>query len=102
MPRAHDRGGWPTDQPIDRSEHQLADWERKIDAILGVLSRKRLLKVDELRRAIEELPPDRYEAMSYYERWADAIERLAQEKGLLTHEEMERKVSELRARGAGV
>ena len=33
----HDRGGWPTDAPIDRSEHELADWELLTDALVGAL-----------------------------------------------------------------
>ena len=44
----HDRGGWPTDAPIDRSEHELADWELLTDAIVGALGAARR---DERRRA---------------------------------------------------
>ena len=29
----HDRGGLPTDEPIDRSEHTLEDWEILTDAL---------------------------------------------------------------------
>ena len=101
MVKAHDRGGWPTDQPIDVSEHQLSDWERQVDAIAQILGRKGLTRVDEFRRTIEQLPPERYEAMGYYERWAHAVERLMVEKGVLTTEELEAKVAELeRARSA--
>jgi len=31
----HDRGGWPSETPIDRSEHELADWELLTDALVG-------------------------------------------------------------------
>ncbi len=44
----HDRGGWPTDAPIDRSEHELADWEVLMDSIVGALGAQRR---DERRRA---------------------------------------------------
>ena len=37
MGAVHDRGGRPTDAPIDRSEHELADWEVLMDAIVGAL-----------------------------------------------------------------
>ena len=38
MERAvHDRGGWATDEPIDRTEHELADWEMLADALVGAL-----------------------------------------------------------------
>ena len=33
----HDRGGWPTNEPIDMTEHALADWELLMDAIVGEL-----------------------------------------------------------------
>jgi hypothetical protein len=95
MPKVHDRGGWPTDQPIDRSEHQLMDWERRMDALHGVLGQKGLRSTDEMRRAIESLEPEQYESLSYYERWTAALEILLLEKGVLTREEIDRKVAEL-------
>ena len=41
----------------------------------------RLFNSDELRDAIERLPPEQYLAASYYERWLGAIEMLVTEKG---------------------
>ena len=99
MPRVHDRGGWPTGEPIDRNEHQLMDWERRMDALHGVLGAKSLRTTDEMRRAIESLPPEEYESMSYYERWTAALEILLLEKGLLTREEIDRKVAQLEQQG---
>ena len=95
MPRVHDRGGWPTDEPIDQGDHQLMDWERRVDGLRSVLGQKGLVRIDESRRAIESLPPEQYESLSYYERWTAALELLLVEKGLLTKEEIDRKVSEL-------
>jgi hypothetical protein len=99
MPRVHDRGGWPTGEPIDRNEHQLMDWERRMDALHGVLGAKGLRTTDEMRRAIESLPPEEYESMRYYERWTAALEILLVEKGLLTREEIDRKVAQLEQQG---
>ena len=62
MTRPHDRGGWPTDEPIDRSDHQSMDWEVRMDALHQVLGRKGLRTTDEMRRAIESLEPDLYES----------------------------------------
>jgi hypothetical protein len=98
MTRVHDRGGWPTDEPIDRSEHQLMDWERRMDALHGVLGARGLRSVDEMRRAIEGLEPTLYESMSYYERWTAALEVLLLEKGVLTREEIDQRVDELTGR----
>jgi nitrile hydratase len=84
MAKVHDMGGRPNDDAIDQGEHALMDWERRIDSIRGVLGEKGLVGVDELRRAIEGLPPERYESLSYYERWAEAVEALLIEKGVIT------------------
>ena len=45
--------------------------------------------VDELRRAIEGLTPERYEALSYYERWTEAVEAILIEKGVITSGELD-------------
>ena len=95
MPRPHDRGGWPTDEPIDRNEHVHADWELRVHALHQVLGRKGVRRTDELRRAIESLEPDLYESLSYYERWTAALEILVVEKGILSTEEIDQKVAEL-------
>jgi len=90
MERAvHDRGTWPTDTPIDRSERELADWELLTDALVGVLGHDDLMNVDELRRGIESMPPDEYEQASYYERWLFAAETILVEKGVLAPGELD-------------
>jgi hypothetical protein len=94
MQRAvHDRGGWPTDAPIDRSEHDLADWELLTDALVHVLAGKGLMNVDELRRGIESMPPDEYERASYYERWLSSIETILAEKGVLAPGELDARLA---------
>jgi Nitrile hydratase beta subunit len=85
----HDRGGVPTDAKIDRCEHSLADWEVLTDAMVGALSRSGVMSVDELRRGIESMPPDRYEEASYYERWLYSIETILTEKGVLAAGEVD-------------
>lgn len=93
----HDRGGQPGAGLIGRSEHRLADWELLTDALLQVLARRRFLRVDEHRRAIESLSEKEYESFPYYGRWIAAIEKLLVEKGVLASEEIERKMAELAA-----
>jgi hypothetical protein len=95
MPKVHDRGGWPTDEEINREEHVLSDWERRVDAMHNVLSEKGLRRTDEMRRAIESLEPATYESLSYYERWTAALEILLLEKGVITREELDHKFDEL-------
>lgn len=90
MERAvHDRGGWPTAAPIDRSEHELADWELRMDAIENVLERRGVMNTDEMRRGIESMPLERYEAASYYERWLFTVETILEEKGVLAPGEVD-------------
>jgi hypothetical protein len=81
--RVNDRGGWPTDAPIDRSEHELEDWEVLTDALVGALAINGVMNVDELRRGIESMPPEEYERASYYERWLYSAETILTEKGIL-------------------
>jgi nitrile hydratase len=89
----YDRGGWPTDEAIDRTEHELADWELTMDAIVGGLGSNGLMNVDELRRAIESMPRADYEAASYYERWLFAAETVLGERGVLTAGELDARVT---------
>ena len=94
MERAvHDRGGMSTDAPIDRSEHELSDWELLTDALVGTLGGQGLMNVDELRRGIESMPPDEYERASYYERWLYSIETILTEKGVLVPGELDARLA---------
>jgi nitrile hydratase len=99
MPAAHDRGGWPDETPIDRDEHLYSDWERRVDAVHQALGAQGIRTTDEMRRAIESLPPERYEALSYYEKWTAALEILLIEKGILTADEIDAKTAVLREQG---
>jgi len=85
----HDTGGRPTTEPIDRTEHELAEWELLTDALVGALSRTGVMNVDELRRGIESMPPDEYRSASYYERWLYSAETILTEKGVLEPGELE-------------
>ena len=89
----HDRGGWPTEAPIDRSEHELADWEVLMDSLVGTLGQSGVMNVDELRRGIESIPPAAYETASYYERWLYAVETILTEKGVLVSGELDARLA---------
>jgi nitrile hydratase len=88
----HDRGGVLTDEPIDRTEHELADWELLTDALAGALGRAGVMNVDEMRRGIESMPPGEYERASYYERWLFSMETNLTEKGILVPGELEERL----------
>jgi hypothetical protein len=94
MTRAvHDRGAWPTDAPIDRTEHELADWEVLMDALENALEDRGVMNTDEMRRGIESMPQDDYERASYYERWLFTAERILEEKGVLGPGELDARVT---------
>jgi hypothetical protein len=97
----HDMGGEPAGR-IERHEHDYADWERRVDALLvllwGIKGTPRLLTVDEHRRAIESLPPEAYDTMGYYERWIAALAQALIQRGLITTEELARKMVEVEKR----
>lgn len=94
MPKVHDRGSFPSDEPIDLGDHQHKDWEWRVDALARVLASKGITGVDQLRRAIESLPLERYEGLNYYERWSAALEILLVEKGILSTDEIDRRAAE--------
>src|SRR5690242_14427765 len=98
----HDMGGLPAG-PIERSEHDYALWEKRVDALMVLLAapERRLLRVDELRRNIEALPPDAYDKMSYYERWVTSIANTLLQRGVVTTDELGRKMAEVAAREDG-
>jgi hypothetical protein len=99
MPRGHhDLGGTPAAGPIDRSDHQLEDWEILADAVNQALGAKGIRRTDELRRAREEMDADLYRSMSYYERWIASAEIILIEKKILTREEIDRKVADFEKR----
>ena len=95
MPKVHDRGGWPNDDPIDQDEHEMEEWERQVDALNGVLGEKGLKNTDQLRRAIESLDLKTYESLAYYEKWTAAMEMLLIEQGVMTKEEIDAKMASL-------
>jgi hypothetical protein len=98
MPRVHDMGGQPGAGPIDRTEHQLADWEILADGLSGALGKKGIRTTDELRRAREDMPPELYPQLGYYERWVYSTEEILVEKGILSRPEIDRKMAEFEAR----
>ncbi len=98
----HDMGGLPAG-PVERSEHDYALWEKRVDALLVLLAGKErdLVRVDELRRGIEQLGPGAYDELSYYERWIASITGVLLEKGVFTSDELGRRMAEVEARAAG-
>jgi nitrile hydratase subunit beta len=94
----HDMGGLAAG-PVLPSEHDYALWEKRVDALMLLLSHKdrRLITVDELRRNIESLGGDAYDKMTYYERWIYAITQTLIQRGVITVDELGRKMEAVQA-----
>ena len=98
----HDLGGLPAGR-VEPAEHDNAEWEWRVDALMtllpGVKGGKKLMTVDELRKNIEALGPDAYDRMSYYERWVSSITQTMIQRGVITTEELGRKMEQIEKRG---
>ena len=90
----HDVGGLDFG-PIDRTEHDLALWEKRVDAMLVLLTgpKKGAFKIDALRRVIEDYGQQVYDNTAYYEKWIRAIRNLLVEEEILTRAEVEAKIA---------
>ena len=95
-------GGLPAGR-VERTEHDHALWEKRVDALMVLLGGqgRGVIAVDELRRGIEQLGAEAYEAMSYYERWIASMTNTLLAKGIITSDELGRRMAEVGKRGEG-
>lgn len=95
----HDIGGLPAG-PVERNEHDFALWEKRVDALMMLLSHpsRQLVSVDELRRNIESIGTGAYDQMSYYERWIYSVTQTMIQRGVINIGELSRKMAEVEAR----
>ena len=86
----HDMGGVPKYlcEPIETEPHELAGFDKEVDAIRQILGAKRVMSVDELRRGIEAIPEAEYHQLSYYQRWIRAIADNLMVRGVVTEAEL--------------
>jgi len=83
--------------PIDPVDHGMKFWEKQANALRNTLTSGKVVRLDELRRAAEELG-DRYYRLGYFERTTEAMRNLLLEKGLFTRSELDKKIGEIRGR----
>ena len=96
--RWHDMGGDPAGK-IDHDQHDFALWEKRVDALMVLASAKGLMNTDSLRRVLEDMGPEAYETMTYYERWMSSVNQNLIEAGVYSIEELGAKMAEVKARG---
>jgi hypothetical protein len=100
MENLHDVGGQLSGS-ISKVDRELSWWEKRADAIILYLVEKRIVLLDELRCATEELEPVEYERLRHYERNIIILEKLLVEKGFLSRTMLDRKFNERRAQERG-
>ena len=96
--RANDIGGLAAG-PIDPRDGEHLAWQIEITATQAVLSgpAHRLVRLDELRRGMEDLGPD-YHRLGYFERIVAALANLLTEKRMLDRAEVAGRMELLRRR----
>jgi nitrile hydratase len=92
----HDIGGHPAG-PIEKKEHHLMFWERRTEAMRDLLAKRAepLVRTDELRRHMETMGEETYNALTFYERKALSLRDILIEKGIIDRDELERQVAKV-------
>lgn len=96
--RWHDMGGTAAG-PIPDAQHDFALWEKRVDALMVLCSAKGHFTVDGLRRVLEDMGPEAFETMTYYERWIVSVSQNLIEAGVITQSELADRMEQVAARG---
>jgi hypothetical protein len=96
--RPHDMGGEDAGA-IDTADHGMKFWEKQANALRNTLTSRKVVRLDELRRAAEDLD-GRYEALEYFQRTTEALRTVLLEKKLFTGKELADKIAEIGKRSA--
>ena len=95
-PHPHDMGGEPGGR-VDTVDHGMKFWEKQANALRNTLTSRKLVRLDELRRAAEDLG-SRYYELEYFERTTEALRSVLIEHGFFTPQELARKIADVRRR----
>ena len=78
--RTHDLGGQPASR-VERTEHEREPWQNLVTALTYLLrDHCHLAKTDEMRRAIEDMDPEDYRRLGYFDKWAAGLSTLVVER----------------------
>ncbi|MCW5773907.1 MAG: nitrile hydratase subunit beta [Rhodospirillaceae bacterium] len=101
MNSIHDMGGMHGFGRVEREKNEPvfhADWERRTFGVVNLAMGAAQIYVDEIRHAIEKMPPAEYLESPYYEHWIYGLEALLVEKGLVTQAELDKRAAEIAAK----
>ena len=74
---------------LERSKEAFAQWEIEVCSLAVIMTKKGYRVVDESRRTLELLPPERYGTLSYWAKWACGTAQLALAANLFTQSELD-------------
>lgn len=97
----NDIGGRRAGRVVKVPEH-FPDWARRSEAMRGLLgdALRRMLTVDEMRRAYESYGEDLYKSLDFYERRLEAMLCILEEKAIVSRAEIEARVAAIARRPA--
>jgi hypothetical protein len=72
-------------------------WEKQANALRNTLTSRKVVRLDELRRAAEDLG-DRYDQLEYFQRTTEALRTVLLEKEFFTEQELAEKIAAVRGR----
>ncbi len=95
----HDIGGEAAG-PVPQQELPWLHWEKQVEAIRNLLDdgTRRVISLDELRRAFESFGVEKYKSLSFYRRRLDAMIDILIEKEVITRDELAGEIDHVRAR----
>ena len=97
--RPHDMGGDEDAGAIDTADHGMKFWEKQANALRNTLTSRKVVRMDELRRAAEDLG-GRYDQLEYFQRTTEALRTVLLERNFFSEDELEKKIAEIRKRSA--
>lgn len=94
--RVNDVGGQCGGE-IDRHEHPITLFEKRVDALFSLLSRPPIsaFPVDAVRRSVEQNSPEDYLLRGYYVKWIYTIRDLLLEQHVISEDELKAVMADL-------
>ena len=100
MRRYHDVGGQPGD-PLTFTSHDFKPWEKLVTGLLSSLRARGIGNLDQMRRLVEDLPPEVYDR-GYVECRAESVRGIIEEHGAITHAEIDQRMAAIEKRLRGM
>lgn len=84
--------------PIDREEHALSFYDKRVDALVMLMTASGAFTIDAVRRVVEGYAAQEYDGTPYYDRWIKAVRDLLLEQDVIEPAELDAKIAEIQSR----